>query len=166
MQKVDSSVLGFTVIADPQRTNAGELDKIWTPLTLHSTDRTEQDVIRTMSGGVWPRHAVLTRVELILNKSYWLGVGLGVNHPSLLMVSDWAAVPTLCQCLCVPNAMSGVPTVTWYTVSWCNIKCFECTRCMVVSVCLLAYLKNHKLKLHQIFNLRLVWLWLGSSVET
>ena len=27
MQKVDSSVLGFTVIADPERTNAGELDK-------------------------------------------------------------------------------------------------------------------------------------------
>jgi len=25
---VDSSVLGFTVIADPERTNAGELDKI------------------------------------------------------------------------------------------------------------------------------------------
>jgi len=29
MQKLDSSVLGFTVIADPQRTNAGELEKIW-----------------------------------------------------------------------------------------------------------------------------------------
>lgn len=28
MQKLDSSVLGFTVIADPQRTNAGELEKI------------------------------------------------------------------------------------------------------------------------------------------